>query len=421
MKSPVFYAIPLFFLFMGLEALFSSLKGRKWYRLNDTLMNLSLGIGSQLFGVASKIVLLGLFALIQQRYSWFEIPNTWWSFILCLLTFDFLFYWAHRFSHEMNFLWGAHVVHHQSDEYNLSVALRQSWIHNLIAFFIFLPIPLLGFQPLTFGLAAGLDTVYQFWIHTKAINKMPRWFEYIMNTPSHHRVHHAVNLKYLDKNHAGVFIIWDRLFGTFQAEENADEIVYGVTTPFTSWSPVWANLHYYVELWRMARLMHWRDRLRLLVARPGWKPDYLGGFQQPQEPTSARKKYNADTNHWLRTYAVAQFIAIIVGAVAFLAFYESISLFYKAFFFAILILSISIIGAIFEKRTWVLKAEYARLLLIIGSLNSFYYYWYHHWMAVMAIGSLVAFVASLVHFRWSIIRSGLVVRGGDMESAIRHR
>ncbi|MFN8309009.1 MAG: sterol desaturase family protein [Chitinophagales bacterium] len=397
MKSPVFYAIPLFFFFMGIEAWFAYLKNKKWYRLNDSITNLSLGIGSQLFGAATKFMLLGAFVWIHDHYALFQIPATWWSFLLCLFTFDFLFYWAHRLSHEVNFLWGAHVVHHQSEEYNLSVALRQSWIHNLIAFFIFLPIPLLGFHPLTFGVAAGIDTLYQFWIHTKAIKKLPFGLEYILNTPSHHRVHHAVNPKYIDKNHAGVFIIWDRMFGTFQPELEDVDIVYGITTPFKSWNPAWANLHYYVEMWRAAsKMTRLGDKLKMIVARPGWLPDYLGGYQAPAEPNKElRIPYDADTNAWMKGYAILQFLVVLIGSVAYLGFFPTISLFYKVIFFLIILISIVIIGAIFERKRWIAAAEYVRLILVLAGLNSFYFYWYNHWMTVMAVASASAFTVSV--------------------------
>jgi alkylglycerol monooxygenase len=297
----------------------------------------------------------------------------------------------------MNFFWGAHVVHHQSEEYNLSVALRQPWFHSLISFFIFLPIPFLGFDPVIFGLAAGLQTLYQFWIHTRAIGKLPSVIEYFLNTPSHHRVHHAVNPQYIDKNHAGVFMMWDRMFGTFKAEEDTEEIVYGITTPFKSWNPVWANWHYYQEMIDKATLMKsWRDKLHMLYARPGWLPDYMGGFQSVKEVDSkVYTKYDADTTTLFKAYGLLQFIITLAGTIDYLDHFGTISMFYRWLFAAVIILSIMIIGAIFEQRKWIVWAEIARLLLVIFSLNSYYYYWYSHWLTIMEITSLTLFVISI--------------------------
>ena len=400
MKSPIFYAIPAFILFVLLEAYYGYRKKKNFYRLNDTVSNFSLGIGSQISGALSKGLIFGMYIYIHDHFAFFHLPKTWWSFALCIVLFDFLFYWAHRISHESNFLWGAHVAH-QSEEYNLSVALRQSWIHNLIAFFIFLPIPLLGFDPLTFGIAAGIDTLYQFWIHTRAIDKMHPLVEYFFNTPSHHRVHHAINPKYIDKNHAGVFIVWDRMFGTFRVEDNAEEITYGITTQFKSWNPVWANLHYYHEMMQKMKQMKWKDKLHMIVARPGWLPEYMGGFQSVKEvDTATYSKYDADTTNLFRAYGTLQFIITLAGTIAYLDHFSTITLFYKWLFAGVLVLSIMIIGAIFERKKWIVWAEVARLLLVLGSLNSYYYYWYSHWLTIMEIFSMSLFAVSLT---WLII------------------
>jgi alkylglycerol monooxygenase len=402
MKSPVFYAIPLFILLVALEAFYSYKKNKKLYRLNDTIANFSLGIGSQIAGALSKVVLFGIYIYIFKHYAPIHQPQTWWSFVLCLIIFDFFFYLAHRLSHEMNFFWGAHVVHHQSEEYNLSVALRQPWFHSIIAFFIFLPIPFMGFDPIIFGAAAGVQTLYQFWIHTRAIGKLPAIVEYFFNTPSHHRVHHAVNPKYIDKNHAGFLMIWDRMFGTFKAEEDPEEIVYGITTQFKSWNPVWANWHYYQEMIDKATQMKsWRDKIHLIFARPGWLPEYMGGFQSVKEvDTYAYSKYDANTTKWLRAYGVLQFVLTLAGTVSYLDHFGTISTFYRWLFAAVLVLSIMIIGAIFEQRKWIAWAEIARLLLVLGSINSFYYYWYNHWLTIMEIVSVSLFIISIA---WLII------------------
>ncbi|MDX2001077.1 MAG: sterol desaturase family protein [Chitinophagales bacterium] len=398
--SPILIAIPAFFLFIAIELIIGWRKRQKLYRFNDAITNLNIGIGSQVFGAFSKAALLALYILVYDSLAIIHQPTTWWSFVLALFTFDFIFYWAHRWGHETNIFWGAHVVHHQSEEYNLSVALRQSWIHNIIAFVLFLPMPVLGFDPKIFLAAAATHTLYQFWIHTKTIKKMPRIIEFLFNTPSHHRVHHGVNPKYIDKNHGGVFIIWDRLFGTFQAEE--EEPTYGITTQLKSWNPVWANSHYYIEMFQRARQMKWADRIKLVFAKPGWLPDYLGGYQAPPEVDKANyKAYDTQTTLSRNVYVFVQFLMIAVGLAAYMFYFPTISLFFQIVFFGILILSTLICGAILENKRWVVYIEYLRLMLIGISLNSFYYYWYMHWFTVVLVVSCVAFILFALWFTLS--------------------
>lgn len=399
-------AIPVFFLAMGIEWAYGYSKKQNWYRLNDSVNNILVGLGQQLWSLVTKTMVFGLYVWIYQNYSFYKISATWWSFVLCLVLFDFLFYWAHRWGHEMNIFWGAHAVHHQSEEYNLSVALRQSWFHNMLAFVIFLPIPFLGFDPLTFGVAAIAQTLYQFWIHTKAVDRMPAWFEYIFNTPSHHRVHHAINPEYIDRNHAGVFMVWDRMFGTFVQEKNDTEIFYGTTTQLKSWNPAWANVEYYVTLFEKAKKMLWTDRLKLIFARPGWMPAYLGG-SVPVQPVdkAAYHKYDMDTNIYFKSYAIIQFFITLVTAIMYMANYATISTFYRVVFFLLIFITMLITGAIFENKKWVIYAEYARLVLVMVSLNTFYYFWYINWFNFTIAVSAFTFVGCVAFFTYSYVIS----------------
>lgn len=407
----ILLAIPFFFLLMGIEWLMGYFKKQQLYRVNDSVINLVIGIGNQVFNLFFKGLLFGVYVWIYKNYAFFHIPATWWSFLLALIAFDFFFYWAHRWGHEMNIFWGAHSVHHQSEEYNLSVALRQSWFHNLLAFPIFLPIPFMGFEPTIFGGAAVAHTLYQFWIHTKLVDRMPRWFEWLLNTPSHHRVHHSIDPQYIDKNHAGVFMIWDRLFGTFIEEKKNVEIHYGITTPLNSWNPAWANIHYYIEMMQKAKQMVWTDKLKLIFARPGWLPSYLGGFQTVKEVnTNLYTKYDLDTNQYFKIYAVVQFFVLLWGGVQYMAHFKEISSFYKIVFFALLLITMLITGAIFENKKWMLYAEYVRLALVVVALNTFYYFWYINWFNVMMISSVALFIASVIFFAYSNYLTGKLVR-----------
>lgn len=405
MPNYIVFAIPVFLILIAIEWIYSYLKKRNYYRLNDTISNLSLGIGNQIFNLFSKTLLLGAYIYIFKNIALFKLPVNAWSFMGCLILFDFLFYWAHRLSHEINFLWGAHVVHHSSEEFNLSVALRQSWIHNLIAFVIFLPIPLLGFDPIIFGIAAGIDTLYQFWIHTKAITKMPKLFEFIMNTPSHHRIHHATNPKYIDKNYAGVFIIWDRMFGSFVAENSPEEITYGITTPLNSWNPAWANLHYYQEMIDKMKLMSkWKDKFKMIFAKPGWLPEDLGGMTTIKERNPEYQVYDKDTLLPMKVYCIFQFILTLLGSTAYLNSFHGMTWFYRILFFILIMLSITIIGAIFEEKKWIKYAEYLRLLFIGGGLSTFYYFWYINWFNVIISLCISGFIISVLFYSWILYK-----------------
>lgn len=383
----ILFAIPFFFIAIGVEYFWGRRHGKAYYRFNDAITNLNIGIGSQVFSLFQKFILIGAYTFFYEHFALVRQPQSWWSFVLCLVLFDMFYYWAHRWSHAWNFLWGAHVVHHSSEDYNLSVALRQSWIHNLLAFFIFLPLPVLGFDPMIFFSAGAVITLYQFWIHTEAVERLPRWFEFIFNSPSHHRVHHGVNPEYIDKNHAAIFILWDRLFGTFQAERVKP--TYGITKPLRSWNPTWANLHYYAEMRSaMKQMSRWRDKLFMLVARPGWLPAELGGFQAVPEVQPDKPKYNAQNQMALQGYILAQFVLITCGLVAYMTYFDEIGLGYQVLFLGILILSTMIVGALFEQRSWVRIAEFARLALVVLSLNALYFTTYTDWFYVMLIGSL---------------------------------
>ncbi|HIA10925.1 MAG TPA: sterol desaturase family protein [Flavobacteriales bacterium] len=402
----ILFAIPVFLVLIGLELLVSLWLKKTNYRFNDTITNLNVGIGSQAFGLLFKVLLLGFYMLVYENFAIWHQPITLWSFLLAIIGKDFFFYWAHRWGHTVNIFWGAHIVHHQSEEYNLSVALRQSWFHNLMAFPIFIPLPLMGFDPLVFFAAMAAHTLYQFWIHTRYIGRLPDWIEYIFNTPSHHRVHHAIDPKYVDKNYAGVFIIFDRMFGTFRAEE--DEPTYGITKPLNSWNPTWANVHYYADMFAAMKQMKWADKLRMIVAKPGWLPEYMGGFTgAPEVDKENYVKYDkGTTNKGLIGYILVQFILILVGISAFMYRFEEISTFYQIMFVGAIVLSMMICGALFENKKWVFVAEYARLLLLLVMFNTFYYFWYHDWFMVMLVSSSLSFVLFNAWFTFSGLMRG---------------
>ena len=242
----IWVVAPLMFFFVALEFYLGRKRKLKLYSGKDFMASLSIGVINILLNSLMKVGVFLVF-LFFYNLSPLKLPITWWSFLLCFVALDFCRYWSHRLAHEQRFWWSTHVVHHSSVHYNLSVSFRLSWTQNLKLIF-FVPVILMGFHPLVFLIVHQLEVLYQFWLHTELIKKLPKPIEYIFTTPSHHRVHHATNEKYIDKNYGSTFIIWDRLFGTFQSEE--EKPIYGITKPVNSYNPVFLVFHEWIEVFK---------------------------------------------------------------------------------------------------------------------------------------------------------------------------
>ena len=274
LPDPVDYAIPGFVLLILAEMLIWRARDRRRYEPRDTLTSLALGLGSTIAGFLSGGLVFGLATWVH-HYRLFEIGWAWYWFVIAFVLDDLAYYVFHRSAHRVRWFWASHVIHHSSQHYNLSTALRQTWTGFFSAGFLFrLPLFLIGFPPAMIFFVAGLNLIYQFWIHTEAVGRMPAWFEGVMNTPSHHRVHHAINPRYLDKNYAGVFIVWDRLFGTFEPERDDEAIRYGIVKQLGSFNLLWAAFHEWVgigrDLWAAPGL---GNKLGYLLMPPGWSHD----------------------------------------------------------------------------------------------------------------------------------------------------
>ncbi len=387
--------IPLFLVMVLAEYFYLRKKKKEQYfRFNDAITNLNLGVGHLLTRLFFGFILIGSYDFFYSIAP-IKLPENVWTWIACFFLYDFFFYWAHRWGHEVNLFWAAHSVHHQSEDYNLTVALRQSWLHALLAFVIFLPIPFMGMPAEIFFINAAISGLYQFWIHTEVIVKLPRWFEYIFNTPSHHRVHHAVNPEYIDRNHGATLIIWDRLFGTFAEETKHPS--YGVTKQINTWNPLWSNLIYFSDLWKAAKEMKWKDKLVLIFKRPGWMPDYLGGpIPIPAVDEQNISKFDVKPlSKGLNAYVLTQFVLVIFGTIGFLYYFSVLSDFQKLAGFTAMLLTIVICGAIMEQKSWVKYAEYARLLIAFIVVNSIYYISFRAWMdftLLVSAGLLIYFM-----------------------------
>ncbi len=277
LPDPVVMAIPAFVALAVLEVLVARWRKHPAYELQDTAASLIMGLINLVQGIAfAGVIWWSLQAVHQWRLL--DLPLTWWTWALLLFAEDFVYYWFHRLSHEHRIWWAAHVNHHSSQHYNLSTALRQTWTGNLaLTWILWLPLALLGFPPGLIVFQKGVSLVYQFWIHTEQVKRLPRWIEAVFNTPSHHRVHHATNPRYLDRNYAGIFIIWDRLFGTFAAEDDAEPCRYGIVKNLGSFNPLRIAFHEWVEIGRdLRRATSLREAFGYVFGPPGWRPDGQG-------------------------------------------------------------------------------------------------------------------------------------------------
>ncbi len=263
-------AIPFFVGFILLEILISSIMKKRTYETKDAFSSIAMGLGNVFTGLVGKTLVFGAYTLVHQ-FALFNLGYAWWVWVIAIIGEDLTYYWFHRTSHNVRFFWASHVVHHSSKHYNLSTALRQTWTGNFTGSFVFwLWMPLVGFEPLMIVFLQSVSLLYQFWIHTEVINKLPRWFEFIFNTPSHHRVHHSSDLKYLDKNHAGILVIWDRMFGTFQEEEEKPN--YGLTTNIETYNPLIIATH---EWWSIVKDVRKNPQYfgGYVFGPPGWSHD----------------------------------------------------------------------------------------------------------------------------------------------------
>ena len=366
--NPIVYAIPVFFLLMGIEWAVARARGSDSYQLGDTVTSVGLGTLSQMLGIYSKAVFFGIYVLAYESLRLATLPlDSAWTWIAAVAAYDFCYYWQHRLSHRMGVLWAAHVVHHQSEEFNLGTALRQPATSFLLGWLFYLPMALAGFPPLAFGVAALIDLLYQYWIHTEQIGRLG-WFDRVFASPSNHRVHHGVNDRYLDRNYGGIFILWDRLFGTFADEDPREPVVYGTRAPLRSFDPVWANLEVYAALGRDSwRTKRWRDKLRVWLAPPGWRPDDVAaGDPKPAFQIEARRKYAPAIPRAVGAYAFAQFLLVVVAGTHALALESVLGARGVLPAVAWICLSLWSVGRLVQGRLPLLALEAARLALALA-------------------------------------------------------
>jgi alkylglycerol monooxygenase len=354
-------AIPFFFLLIGIEIFASRRKRARRYAFHDSITNLSCGVGQLVFDAFFAFFAIGAYSILYDRFRLTTLSmSSAAAWVGVMLLVDLCYYVFHRVSHRVNLFWAAHVVHHQSEEYNLSVALRQAWFERPLEGGFYLPLAFLGFPPAMFLTAITVNTLYQFWIHTRAIGRLGP-LEWVLNTPSHHRVHHGSNPKYIDKNYAGILVIWDRLFGTFQGEE--EEPVYGLVKPLGSFNPLWANVHYWTRIAELTRAStRPGEKLTAWLRPPEWLPEALGGRAViPEVSRETQAKYATAAPRALDAYAFAQFAIISIFATAYILLAETIGTARLVPVAAWFVASMVSFGAFFEGKRWGVGLEIGRL------------------------------------------------------------
>lgn len=381
----VVFSIPIFFALIGLEVAWDQWKGRGLYRLGDSLANIGCGIMDQSSALFSKVLTVGAYtAVFLWAATWrpWEMSNHWAVWVGAFVLVDFAYYWAHRLSHEVNILWIGHQVHHQSEDYNLGVALRQSVLQKVLLMWVYWPLAIIGFPPEMFLTSMAINLLYQFWIHTELIDRLGP-LEWALNTPSHHRVHHGRNPEYIDRNHAGVFIVWDRMFGTFQ--EEIVKPTYGVTRPTESFNPVQAQWKPVVDLWNDVRgIPGWRDRLRFLLAPPGWYPESAGGPQAAPAIVGPQFKFDPRPMPRLAGMLMGRWVMLLVVALLVLGAKDAITSIQLAAILAWVMAALAAVGELWNSPSdrfrlvfaWTVDASFVPVMgTLVASPPRVYVLW----------------------------------------------
>ncbi len=362
----ILYAIPFFFLLIILEFTYGVLRKRNTYRVNDTINSLSLGSLSRL----QSLVVLGFSGLIYEfivaRYQLSQLGDEQlWVWVSCFLLYDLAYYWKHRFGHEVALFWGSHVAHHQSEDYNLGTALRQTSI-DFYGFLFYLPFFVLGFPAEILFTVVSLNLIYQFWVHTEHVPKLGL-LEWVFVTPSNHRVHHARNKIYVDRNYGGVFIIWDRLFGSFQEELEQEAVVFGLRKPLNSWNPIWANVHVY---WRLIqdciKAPGISNKIKIWLKPPGWLPDSMQSTcKLRSQETDLSTRFDPGLSIFSKNYCIVQFVVTVGLSLTVLININGWN--YTTTSIAVFLLTYSYYahGLWLESRPTALRHESVRLMLLL--------------------------------------------------------
>ncbi len=375
METIIIIAIAIFSLLIAIEFFYGLAVGRNNYRLNDAVSSLSQGALSQIISVFTQLFQIGIYSWVYASITLFHHEAfwmQWFGLLIAVVLYDFSDYWLHRMSHEVAILWAAHVVHHQSQAFNFTTALRQESFYPVVGFVFFIPMALLGVPPSAFAIAGFVVLFYQFWIHTEHIGKLG-WFDRVFSSPSNHRVHHAVNPQYVDKNYAAIFIIWDRLFGSFAEED--EKCVYGTIEPLNSWDPVWAMSHVFVKLGKTAAAARsWTDKLKIWWMPPGWLPKDLQHALPTQHVTAEnRPLYNPAMSKSAVWFVGLQLVIVLAALYSFLWYEETLSTAWSVGIAVEIIASLWVVGAVMQGGFTIAKGLLIQLLLLMAVSGWLYF------------------------------------------------
>ena len=361
-------AVPAFFILIFIELIYGLVSGKSNYRLNDTFTSISLGL------ISRYIPLLGLgiqgaaFAYVAQYYNLkLFSPSSLWVWIFAFFLYDFCYYWMHRLHHEVKVLWATHVVHHHGEEFNLSTALRQTSTGFLWKWIFYLPIFVVGIPPEVFVTVAGVNLVYQFWVHTEHIPKLG-WYEYVFVSPSNHRIHHAQNKHYVDANYGGVFILWDRIFGTYKEEMEELKPIYGTAKPLRSWNPFKANLDIFREmLLDSSRTKTFKDKIGVWFSRPNWRPeDVKIKYPIIKNDLENFEPYNPEVSSQVKIYGWIQLLFLLVISAVITSTVGAQTYLETSLFALILVASVTISLVAFENFNLKVLPEVAKSIIVLA-------------------------------------------------------
>lgn len=383
--NPIVYAIPVFMASILLEAWLAHRRGVSTYDIPDAITSLQFGVLSQVSGVFTRVFTVGVYTLAFEHLRLATLPaDALWVWVMALVVYDFIYYWVHRCGHEVNAMWAAHQVHHSSEYFNLSTALRQTSTGAFLSWPFYLPMAILGVPPVVFGAVALIDLLYQYWVHTELVRKLG-WVDRVLVTPSNHRVHHGQNDYCLDRNYGGIFILWDRLFGTFVEERDDEPVIYGIRKPLASYNAVWGNLNVYTDLWQRSRAApSWREALRLWIEPPAGR-----GVTPPPLDRLKVTRFDTGTRPAVQRYAALQYALLVAPATYFIAVGAQLSISLQVAGALLIALSVFTIGRLLEERVGARKIETLRLItlgVLVFAVSS----------PIVIGASLLAIAASLV-------------------------
>jgi len=367
-------AVPFFLLALIVELAVDRFRRTGYYRSNDAINSLSAGILSESTGYFTKVVQYTIWGLVLSNFALFDMQRSWFDasvsgialWVLAAVLWDFCYYWSHRLGHEVSILWAAHAVHHQSEEYNLSTALRQTSSSFIFSWIFYVPLFLIGFPTDVLITVGALNLIYQFWVHTQHIRRLGV-LDRILVTPSNHRVHHAQNEAYIDKNYGGIFILWDRLFGTFAEEADDEPVIFGVRKPLANWNPIWANFQVYnYLLFDAQHTQRWQDKIGVWFRRTGWRPaDVAETYPKSPVDLDTFQKFDPQISSTRRAYVMMQFAVVILSALLISASFATQGA--AAIFVPCLLLwtHLYTLGLLNEDRLYAARFELVRLAIIV--------------------------------------------------------